>query len=137
MTASFWKDRSVLVTGHTGFKGSWLSVWLVSMGAEVFGYSLDPPTSPSLYELAGLKNRDPQISQMMQIFKDNGGKPLGRYKTIEKITGSQAPEMIAIVSFENAETIKKMLDGDEYKSLSELRERVFNDLKIVLCVELN
>ena len=40
------------------------------------------------------------LSQMMQIFTDNGGKPLGRYKTIEKIKGSQAPEMIAIVSFE-------------------------------------
>ena len=77
------------------------------------------------------------LSQMMQIFRDNGGKPLGRYITIEKIKGSQVPEMIAIVSFENAETIKKMLDGDEYKSLSELRERVFSVLKIVLCVELN
>jgi len=77
------------------------------------------------------------LSQMMQIFRDNGGKPLGRYKTIEKIKGLQVPEMIAIVSFENAETIKKMLEGDEYKSLSELRERVFSVLKIVLCVELN
>ena len=77
------------------------------------------------------------LSQMMQIFKDNGGKPLGRYKTIEKIKGTQVPEMIAIVSFENAETIKKMLEGDEYKSLAELRERVFSDLKIVICTELN
>jgi uncharacterized protein (DUF1330 family) len=76
------------------------------------------------------------LSQMMQIFKDNGGKSLGRYKTIETIKGLQVPEMIAIVSFENAETIKKILEGDEYKSLAELRERVFSDLKIVLCVEL-
>ncbi len=77
------------------------------------------------------------LAQMMQIFKDNGGKPVGRYKTIEKIKGSQAPEMIAIISFKNSETVKKMLEGDEYKSLSKLRERVFNDLKIVLCTELN
>ena len=77
------------------------------------------------------------LAQMMQIFKDNGGKPVGRYKTIEKIKGSQAPEMIAIISFENAETLKNMLEGDQYKSLSELRERVFSDLKIVLCTELN
>ena len=77
------------------------------------------------------------LSQMMQIFKDNGGKPLGRYKTIEKINGSQLPEMIAIVSFETADTIKKMLAGDDYTSLSELRERVFSDLKIVVCTELN
>ena len=77
------------------------------------------------------------LSQMMQIFKDNGGKPVGRYKTIEKIKGSQAPEMIAIISFENAETVKNMLEGDQYKSLHELRERVFSDLKIVICTELN
>ncbi len=77
------------------------------------------------------------LSQMMHIFKDNGGKPVGRYKTIEKIKGSQAPEMIAIISFENAETLKNMLEGDQYKSLSELRERVFSDLNIVLCTELN
>ena len=77
------------------------------------------------------------LAQMMQIFKDNGGKPVGRYKTIEKIKGSQAPEMIAIISFENAETLKNMLEGDQYKSLSELRERVFSELNIVLCTELN
>jgi uncharacterized protein (DUF1330 family) len=45
--------------------------------------------------------------------------------------------MIAIISFENAEKVKKMLEGDEYKSLSDLRERVFSDLNIVLCTELN
>ena len=77
------------------------------------------------------------LSQMMQVFKENDGKPLERYKTIEKIIGSQAPEMIAMISFENTETIKTMLDGDKYKNLSELRERVFSDLKIVICTELN
>ena len=77
------------------------------------------------------------LAQMMQIFKDNGGKPVGRYKTVEKIKGSQAPEMIAIISFKNSETVKKMLEDDEYKSLFKLRERVFNDLKIVFCTELN
>ena len=77
------------------------------------------------------------LSQMMQIFTENGGNPLGRYKTLEKIKGSQAPEMIALVLFENPETIHKMLEGDKYKNLSELRERVFSDLKIVICTELN
>ncbi|MFC1869570.1 CDP-glucose 4,6-dehydratase [Thermodesulfobacteriota bacterium] len=51
----FWKNRRVLVTGHTGFKGAWLSLWLNSMGAEVIGFSLPAPTNPSLYELAGIK----------------------------------------------------------------------------------
>jgi CDP-glucose 4,6-dehydratase len=52
--SSFWRDRRVLVTGHTGFKGSWLSLWLHSMGARVVGYALPPPTEPSLFELAGV-----------------------------------------------------------------------------------
>jgi CDP-glucose 4,6-dehydratase len=46
---SFWKNRKVLVTGHTGFKGGWLSVWLEHMGADVCGYALDAPTSPSFF----------------------------------------------------------------------------------------
>lgn len=50
----FWKGKRVFVTGHTGFKGSWLCLWLESMGAEVFGFALVPPTTPSLFEEAGL-----------------------------------------------------------------------------------
>jgi len=50
----FWKGKKVLVTGHTGFKGSWLSLWLQSLGAEVVGVSLDVPTTPSLYEQANV-----------------------------------------------------------------------------------
>src|SRR6185503_6630810 len=48
----FWKEKRVLVTGHTGFKGSWLSLWLSEMGADVTGYSVSIPTNPSLFELA-------------------------------------------------------------------------------------
>ena len=48
----FWRGRRVLLTGHTGFKGSWLSLWLQEMGAELTGFSLAVPTSPSLFELA-------------------------------------------------------------------------------------
>ncbi len=48
----FWRDRRVLVTGHTGFKGAWLSLWLQALGARVSGFSHDAPTRPSLYELA-------------------------------------------------------------------------------------
>lgn len=51
---SFWKGREVFLTGHTGFKGGWLSLWLHSLGAKVTGYALDPPTRPSLFELAGV-----------------------------------------------------------------------------------
>lgn len=45
----FWQGKRVLLTGHTGFKGGWLSLWLESMGAELCGIALDPPTSPSLF----------------------------------------------------------------------------------------
>ena len=45
---SFWEGRKVFITGHTGFKGSWLCLWLHILGAEVTGYALDPPTDPSL-----------------------------------------------------------------------------------------
>jgi CDP-glucose 4,6-dehydratase len=54
MNVSFWKNKRVLITGHTGFKGSWLSHWLLHSGARVYGYALEAPTKPSLYELTGL-----------------------------------------------------------------------------------
>ncbi|EKD97800.1 MAG: hypothetical protein ACD_23C00739G0001, partial [uncultured bacterium] len=52
MNPSFWRDKKVFLTGHTGFKGSWLSLWLQQLGAEVTGYALPPPTNPSLFDVA-------------------------------------------------------------------------------------
>ncbi len=52
ISAGFWKGKTVFLTGHTGFKGSWLSLWLQRLGVRTIGYSLAPPTSPSLYEVA-------------------------------------------------------------------------------------
>jgi CDP-glucose 4,6-dehydratase len=52
MSPAFWQGKRVLLTGHTGFKGSWLSLWLQSMGAQVTGFALAPPTNPSLFEIA-------------------------------------------------------------------------------------
>lgn len=52
MTLDFWQGRRVLVTGHTGFKGGWLCLWLQRLGAKVTGYALAPPTQPSLFETA-------------------------------------------------------------------------------------
>ena len=49
-----YREKRVLVTGHTGFKGSWLALWLHRLGAQVYGYSLPPPTTPSLYQTAGV-----------------------------------------------------------------------------------
>lgn len=53
---NFYQGKKVFITGHTGFKGSWLSLMLHSLGAEVFGYALEPPTLPSLFEIAGIGN---------------------------------------------------------------------------------
>ena len=51
----FWKGKKVFITGHTGFKGAWLSLWLNSLGVRVKGYALIPPTQPSLFEICNIK----------------------------------------------------------------------------------
>lgn len=52
MRREFWRNKRVFLTGYTGFKGSWLALWLQDMGAEVHGYALDPPTEPNLFSVA-------------------------------------------------------------------------------------
>jgi len=50
MKAGFWQNRRVLITGHTGFKGGWLALWLSDLGARVYGYALQPPTQPNFFD---------------------------------------------------------------------------------------
>ena len=57
MNLSFYKNKRVLVTGHTGFKGTWLCKMLINAGATVTGYSLEPPTEPNLFDISGLVDR--------------------------------------------------------------------------------
>ena len=52
-----YKNKKVVVTGHTGFKGSWLTLWLIMLGANVCGFSKNIPTNPSLFSLLRLKNK--------------------------------------------------------------------------------
>ncbi len=56
-SADFWRDKRVLVTGHTGFKGAWLALWLQRLGARVSGIALEPSTTPSLHDALGLAQR--------------------------------------------------------------------------------
>jgi CDP-glucose 4,6-dehydratase len=57
VTRSFWAGKRVFLTGHTGFKGGWLALWLDELGAEVHGYALRPPTQPNLFDATGLAHR--------------------------------------------------------------------------------
>ena len=76
-TLDFWKNKRILVTGHTGFKGSWLTEALLLAGAEVTGYALEPPTDPSLFELLKLKDRMRSVTgdirdleHLMEVFRE-------------------------------------------------------------------
>lgn len=63
-----YKSKKVLITGHTGFKGSWLTLWLRELGADVYGYALHPPTNPSLFEILDLeKDIDHEIGDIRDI----------------------------------------------------------------------
>jgi CDP-glucose 4,6-dehydratase len=76
MTPNFWQRKKVLITGHTGFKGGWLSLWLQTLGAEVIGYSLSAPTQPCLFDLARVGDRMTSVigdirdlPHLMQVMK--------------------------------------------------------------------
>jgi CDP-glucose 4,6-dehydratase len=75
---NFWKGKKVFLTGHTGFKGSWLSLWLLDMGAIVKGYALEPNTNPSLFKLLNLsKNMESTIGDISDL--DNLTKAMVRF----------------------------------------------------------
>ena len=79
----FWQSKRVVLTGHTGFKGSWLSLWLQSMGAEVRGISLDPPTDPALFNVARVAaGMDHQIADIRDFEK------------IQSLIGAFKPEIV-------------------------------------------
>ncbi len=68
MDRAFWNGRRVFLTGHTGFKGGWMSLWLQRMGAQVFGYALQPPTQPSLFETANVQSAvESQIADVRDL----------------------------------------------------------------------
>ena len=80
---SFYKGKKVFVTGHTGFKGSWLCKMLANAGAIVTGYSLNPPTNPSLFEIAAIEQ---DVHSVIGDIRD--------YKTLKAAFDDAQPEIV-------------------------------------------
>ena len=80
---SFYNGKRVFVTGHTGFKGSWLCKILSSMGAEVTGYSLEPPTNPSLFSIANIEG---DINSVIGDIRD--------FKHLKEVFDEAQPEIV-------------------------------------------
>ena len=80
---NFWKNKKVFITGHTGFKGSWLSLWLQEMGANIYGYSLPPTTNFNLFNLAKIEN------YMTSTLQD-----IGDFSSLSNAISSQEPEIV-------------------------------------------
>jgi len=81
--SEIYRGMTVLVTGHTGFKGSWLSIWLRELGAKVVGYSIDPPTQPNNFELCGLAAK---IVDLRGDVRD--------YDRLEQVIRKYSPRMV-------------------------------------------
>jgi len=125
---SFWKNKKVFLTGHTGFKGSWLTIWLNYLGAEVLGFSLDPITNPNLFTEADLSGdlidirgdiRDyNKLSRSMSEFQPEiiihmAAQPLVRYsykEPIETFTTNIVGTANIFESARNCTSVKAILN---------------------------
>ena len=117
---AFYKDKKVLITGHTGFKGTWLTRMLVNAGAEVCGYSLNPPTNPSLFEIADVEDK------IMHIIGD-----IRDLEHLKKVFKEFQPEIVLHLA---AQPIVR----DSYKEpVYTYETNVMGTVNIMECVRLN
>ena len=72
------------------------------------------------------------LGSVMQIFGQNGGKPIGRYKTINSLVGEESSEMMAVIEFDNPKIVEDMVKGKAFSSLAEQRARVFTKLNMII-----
>ena len=96
MNRTFWSGKRVLVTGHTGFKGGWLSLWLGSRGAQIRGYALDPATQPNLFTAASVAT----------VLEDVRGD-IRDYPKLEAAMTEFGPEVV----FDRKDTSKETIDA--------------------------
>ena len=101
MNREFWRGKRIFLTGHTGFKGGWLALWLTDMGAEVHGYALTPPTEHNLFTVANMQARlssstiadirdAAALAQAMQVAQPDivlhlAAQPLVRYSYVAPV----------------------------------------------------
>ncbi len=83
MLKTFWQGKKILLTGHSGFKGTWLSLWLNKLGAEVIGYSIDPPSEINMFDLVNLKN------QVKSIYGD-----VNDLEKLNQVIKNEKPEIL-------------------------------------------
>jgi len=120
MNLEFYKRKKVLVTGHTGFKGSWLCKILVQLGAEVIGYSLTPPTNPNLFEISGIEKEIKSV--------------IGDIRDLEKLMGTFDKYKPEIVFHLAAQPIVR----DSYKEpVYTYETNVMGTVNILECVRKN
>jgi|TARA_B110000438_G_scaffold234111_1_gene230416 CDP-glucose 4,6-dehydratase len=81
---NFWKGKKVLVTGHTGFKGGWLSIWLKVLGAKVYGLSLNPSSNPNFFQVTKIKN----------IFEKDVRENIQKISSLKKLVNIHKPQII-------------------------------------------
>ena len=98
MNDKFFKDRRVMVTGHTGFIGSWLTKWLLMMESDILGYSLDPPTKPNMYDAIGLSK---DILDLRKDVRDKESLKEAIYRFQPEIVFHLAAQPIVLESYDN------------------------------------
>ena len=109
MTDGFYKGRKVFITGHTGFKCSWLAIWLKKLGAEVSGFALEPPTEPSMFEICGIGEK---IHSVTGDIRDRNGLENALLKAEPEIVFHLAAQPLVRVSYDRpAETYETNVMG--------------------------
>ena len=126
---SFYKNKKVFITGHTGFKGTWLCKILVNAGAKVIGYSLNPPTKPNLFELSGIED---EMESYIGDIRD--------YDSLNQVYSKSQPEIVFHLAAQPIvrDSYNKVVHSEmSYRGLTCSTEEVLKDtIRGCLCIAL-